>query len=267
MDWSISAGIFIIYILALFILVTPAFKQYTAQEYLGSIVKDGVKESLSLELKRFPFFLSVSVDSSFDVNTEKKFKTNNNLPSELLYLNIEDTQIGLFNESLSYEITEKDYYIINHNEIKFIGVPSSMGITSSEQHENQIVKLWIFLSGEEIFDLIAYGEASDAEFNHTFGISETISGIYQQKLDDFLITDYAAAKTNFNYPEDKDFVITIYEGTDLAAPPIFTFPLDLIPQEKDTVSTLVWSDWLITYDNTQGKMIQRNPITIVVRTW
>ena len=253
MDWSISAGIFIIYILALFILVAPAFKQYTTQEYLGSIVKDGVKENLSLELERFPVF----VKTTEEITSDQFQFTLINLPNDFDQ-ETTDYKFTIIN-NLGNEVIEKNYNA-QTNEISFDSSFTNIGIINPQV---DVGKIYIYLSKDkEIFSSsIPTNPIWGGILSNTFGISETIPGIYQQNLDDLQIRGYEVTKTNFNYPENRDFIITIYGGTDLANPPIFTYPSDLEPQEKDTVNTLVWSDWMI-----DGTLI-RTPITIVVRTW
>ena len=64
-DWTVSIGLFIIFTISIFILLGPAFKQDYSSDYLSSIIKDGIKENTSLELKRFPVFIrsETSIDS------------------------------------------------------------------------------------------------------------------------------------------------------------------------------------------------------------
>ena len=65
----------------------------------------------------------------------------------------------------------------------------------------------------------------------------------------------------FIEPSDKFFGgRAVFNGTDLAAPARLAYNQTL-PGKKDTVSTLVWADWLI--HNTTD----RTGVTVLVKVW
>ena len=64
-DWSISIGIFVIFILALFILVIPALDRRLDETYLISIVETGFKENTYYLIYSIPLFIDHAQNDVF----------------------------------------------------------------------------------------------------------------------------------------------------------------------------------------------------------
>jgi len=261
-DWSISAGIFIIYIIVLFILLGPAFKQDYSPDYLGSLVREGIKENVSLEIKRIPLFIELNTSNHLpcqNVSYNCKFKLTGNLPAEVVTLNPNEKQFSFFNQDLSIEFMDKSNEISGNNRLKFVTKADNMGISSFNPPRSEIVKIWMFLSEEEIFEDRNISSHDWIPEAFTFGVAETLEGIYEPYFINFTNNDYETAKDIINFPKEREFAIDIYNHTDFTSP-ILNYTKTQ-PGEKDIVNTLLWADYLI-HNNTQ-----RTPITILIKTW
>jgi hypothetical protein len=247
-DWSISIGLFIIYIITIFILLGPAFKQDYSEDYLSSIVKDGLAENTTLEINRFPVFIR----SMAPIDSNPHTFTLKDLPKE--FEGIDDENFLILDNSGNAIINKN--YEPSGKRIRFDSSFSDMGILS----DTDIGKLYIFLSEDTIFEDTAPVEQAWTDTNNTFGVPETISGIYQEYFKLFTTNDYIITKEILKYPADKDFIIEIYNETRFDEPTLFNYTKEQ-PEEKDEVNVLLWADWLI-HNNTQ-----RTPITVLVKTW
>jgi len=266
-DWSISAGIFIIYIIVLFILLGPAFKQDYSPDYLGSLVREGIKENVSLEIKRIPLFIELNTTHTGDGGTRPynhetskvKIKLMGNLAGEIINIDHTNKQFSVFNENLTQEFTTKKYES-SLTIFEFKASPNQFGISNFYPSREEIIKFWIFLSNEEIFTEInsTWPFKWEAEA-FTFGVAETLEGIYEPYFINFTNNDYETAKDIINFPKEREFAIDIYNHTDFTSP-ILNYTKTQ-PGEKDIVNTLLWADYLI-HNNTQ-----RTPITILIKTW
>jgi len=85
------------------------------------------------------------------------------------------------------------------------------------------------------------------------------SSIGEEKLNN-TNDDYQQLKQKFNFPVDKDFIITVYEGK---SPNNIIYSYSkIIPTETEKhIFVLQWSDILIKKDGTTM------PIIINIRTW
>ncbi len=123
-----------------------------------------------------------------------------------------------------------------------------------------IGKIYLFLSENGIFEDNTTTGSAWPDTNNTFGIYETISGIYEPYLNEFILNDYETAKEILKYPKEKEFIIEIYNETKLNEPYILNYT-QRQPTEKDKVNVFLWADWLI-HNNTK-----RTPITVLIKTW
>ena len=250
-DWSISIGLFIVYIITIFILLGPAFKQDYSTEYLNTIVQNGIEENISLELKRFPVFLRLDtiIPNNYQIGL-------NNIPEGIEGIDVE--KIGFYTEDHSLEIISKKTYSnqptveidIDYNLIG--AIPIGPELSSA--------KLWLYLSTEKIFDFDHTPTGTALTSNNAFGVAETIKGIYEPRFRLFSQNDYNTAKELINYPNQKDFAIEIYNETKINETPILNYT-KASPTEKDEVNVLLWANWLIHNDT------KRTPITILIKTW
>ncbi len=260
-DWAISAGLFIIYLVILFILMGPSFEQDYSPEYLGSIIDAGIDEHLSIELTRFPAFLKLEKNPWLMGAAIRPFKFYlHNLPSEFGGI-ISEKQFMVLNNK-SDQIKLKDIDSINQR-IEIAAYLPEVGILSAPPGGKATVRLDIYLSDYEMFNdtNIISTSVWTGQQNSTIGLGESITGIYEQKFNTFFTgKDYTEVKEDFHFPLERDFTIEVFNGTDLAGPARLAYN-QTVPGEKDTVNTLVWADWII-HNNTN-----RTGVTVLVKVW
>lgn len=268
-DWSISVGLFIVYLLVLFILLAPAFQSSYSSDYLNKILKNGLDENIELELKRFPVY--VKTDGL--IGADKPFRINN-LPQEFedFYIEGEDNmaKLGIFANDGTREILAKDY----GDEGRVIQLNADIGDILED--EGPIGEMEFYLSKEEIF--IDYIEITDiasyAVFPGTVGVAETITGIYEETFNEFfpeddLIRTHEIIKDELKYPDKDDFAIKVEslveEGDINCHFTELTYEGKPI-EDRDLVNTLVYSDWVIRI-NPNDPGVFRCPAQVTLQTW
>lgn len=246
-DWSISVGLFIIYILTIFVLLGPAFSQDNSPEYLGSIVKTGIEENISLELNRIPAY--VRLDTTGLVAGTYKFVLDD-APQE--FLGVTDNMVTIYSDTT--EIISKD---LSYPQLSFDSSLATLNIFPDTGTVTS--KVWVYVAPEEIFD-DGVSVSSALTINNTFGVAEVLKGVYEPRFLDFSMNDYETAKEIIAYPIQKDFSITIYNETRLDEDSILNYT-KAVPTEDDEVGVLMWSNWLISNDTS------RTPITLLIKVW
>jgi hypothetical protein len=251
-DWSISAGLFIIFIITIFVLVAPAFRQDYSSEYLNSIVQTGLEENISIELKKIPAFLRL--DDTAGASGTYTFTFTGNLPKELDGMSTDNIII------YSSTGTEIPYKSLNYP--TSLTISSNLGNLGAGTGTDVVVKVWIYASEDMTFGSNSPTGSAWTGYSTTFGVSETVKGIYDDKFTDFKSLEYSEAKENLNYPEVKDFRIETYEGVDVSGTMRRELSYTKIDAtEKDKVNVLLWPTWLINDDATIDQ------ITILIKTW
>jgi hypothetical protein len=271
-DWSISVGLFIVYLLVLFILLAPAFKSAESSDYLNNILKNGLDENITLELKKFPIYVKViTADSIFH-----RF-TVGDLPEEFEEVIADGGESGTEKFTLYTQDEEEiDYRGVSHtgNTLAFKTYHADMGVTGN----GQIGELPIYISpNEKVF--ISLGTpitpADTQSSDTTIGVAETITGIYENKFTKFFygngnLRDYTEVKNDLKYPEKNDFTVLIEsietEGDCYFDTLTYSDP-EHLPKDRDLVNTLVYSDWVIRINDPPGTAIQRCPAQVTLKTW
>ncbi|MBT3691334.1 hypothetical protein HOG16_03790 [Candidatus Woesearchaeota archaeon] len=257
-DWTISVGIFIIYIISIFVIMGPAFKQDYSDEYLGKIVKEGLKESTSITIKRIPFYMVITQP----VIDNGPLFTNlmiilDNLPLELHEIT-SNKQFAITNQ-LGELVIRREYFP-DTEKIKFIAQPADFGLTEV----NIVGGGNIYYSDKEFFSYLQLDAAEPFEYDHrtTYGITEELIGLDDEELGRWLndTVEYLDIQELFKYPKEKDFNIQIFNDSSPPDNPQREY-MKKEPTDKDEVKVLMWSDWVI-YPSTQ-----RAPVMVVVRTW
>jgi hypothetical protein len=62
-DWAISMGIFLIYVLGLLVFLRPGIQPVLENNLLVSIIQDNLEEEVNVKLKRTPLFINISDNS------------------------------------------------------------------------------------------------------------------------------------------------------------------------------------------------------------
>src|SRR3989338_9043170 len=206
-DVAISAGIFILYLLFIFVTLRPGIKEDISGEYLLQIISSGLNNKISMNISKYPLFINYHTENPID-----PWDPNN-----------EDVIVEL--KGFPFNWTENKTNILD----KYYA-PVIFNIT---RHDLNTLNL-------------------------TLKTREIIFGIGEEKLNN-TNDDYQQLKQKFNFPEDKDFIIIVYEGK---SPNNIIYSYSkIIPTETEKhIFVLQWSDILIKKDGTTI------PIIINIRT-
>jgi len=238
-DWAISIGLFILYLVIIFILFKPGITEEYTPDFLSSIIKQGIETNSSITLERTPIFIeahTIASDGDYELEIE-------NINFWI------DGNSTIVNQSLAIKPFDYDSF---GNKLYFEG----------HLIQGEKTKFWV-LTSDSINHIPNPSLATPVDtdnISYAFGVKEKISGIYKEKFENEINnTDYNSLKTQWNYPQRKEFEIFIYEGLDLTNPIYTISEKSAINNEK--VNVLQWSDWFINNDSS------RSIITIMVRTW
>lgn len=237
-DWSISLGIFVIFILLLFIMVVPSLDRGLDEDYLISLAETGFREFAYHEIIKMPLFVDATGSGVVEVT----------LPS---YPNPGDySGFVVLDSSLEVLSTNSDPYTgsINFNAGSMNGV-------------NTFYVLYL----EEDFNSGGVGGTQyscEGETPCTFGIFEKIKGLSQEELEDYEegcddFQDYNSFKSKLSYPENREISLEIknQEG-DLRYSCVYPEP-----DASDQVYALSWRDNLLDLDGSE------EPLIVILRTW
>lgn len=231
-DWAVSFGLFVIYLLAIFILLRPAISDSYNSEFLSTIVKQGMEEDSYVELSLYPLFVEVGGHMNA-ISLE--------IPNSYLFFN--DTNIILLNSSHNKLNLE-----VNQNNLNF-----------EQDFALGLNKFTIIHS-----DIISYSNTAPSsippgDFNYTIGVEENKKGLYEDLFLD--LPDYQDLKSDWGYPLNHEFAIYIYNSTELRPENIILYKNETTIPQDEIVNVLKWSDWKINSDSSEEL------ITILIQTW
>ena len=168
-DWAISMGIFIIYILSLLIFVQPGLEETSDRTILLTILENGFKSYTYHDLEKTPLFINTS---SSDGNYKFQIIFNNNFP---FTGNEED-----------FTLTDKD-----NSQVPFdLALNGNDDMRFDVTIEGNIKNLfWLLHMQEADYDNLPISQdqriilqESNNQFNYKFGTVETIIQLYCQYL-------------------------------------------------------------------------------------
>jgi hypothetical protein len=229
-DWAISFGLFIVYLLTIFILIKPEVINSYDEDFLNSIIKQGLEEDVYIDITTYPIFLDAEETGDYVSLT---------LPDAFSFLN--NTNMVLLDN-----LSNKLNFTIN-GELKFD---------------------YNFNPGRCDFKIIYSNESSRTNSigngniltsaNYSIGIAEHSKGIDLVRFDQ--LQEFDELKIKWGYPMSNDFAIEIYNKSDLTIDPIKNYNYT-IPLPDSKVNVLKWSDWKINNNS------QKELITILIKTW
>ena len=229
-DWAVSLGIFIIYLLIVFILITPNLARDYDNDFLTSIIKEGLEEDTYWELSIYPLFVEPAGHME-DITLE--------LPNSYTFLN--NTNMIILDQS-----SNKLEMDVSGRYLSFI---------YSFEASN---KFTIIYSDELVYPNAISSMSPAEDFNYTIGVKGSLKGIYFP-LFNTLPSNYRDLKSQWNFPTSKEFAIEIYEGVNLSNQILNYTKIE--PNLDSTVRVLKWSEWQIHNDS------KRELVTILVKTW
>jgi len=63
-DWAMSIGLFILYLVIIFILFKPGIKEEYTSDFLSSIVQQGITDDSYLKIEKTPIFIEPNILAS-----------------------------------------------------------------------------------------------------------------------------------------------------------------------------------------------------------
>jgi hypothetical protein len=233
-DWVISFGVFVIFVLLLFIWFGPSLTTEFSDEYLGEIASQGFKDASYHEVYNYPIFFEVGSD----------FNNGRIEINGMESLGINDENISLIDDSGN---------VINGLRIvgdvlKFQTSVSFPGIYSYNMYIS-----------DYFTNAHTSGSGGFVAHNATLGVGERLYGFSSKRFEDLSLLDYVDFKDELNYPSNRDVSVYVYDSLDFSTI-LYDYNVSE-PTENDNVYVVSWSDLLI---NETGGM---EHITVLVKTW
>ena len=265
-DWAVSLGIFLVYILSLFILIQPGVEPIFRNENLIKIVESSFLNDTRIVIEKVPIvFTPIEIESAG------------------IYIAKIDQSIPITGEDLD----ETDFYLTDEagNPIGF-----DMGFSAGNTQVSRISVRTLFSTTDptivylyyspKIYDapedlpaaVIIGEELPMLNFTRTFGSMEVMTGINKDIINvepfniDFPCTtkqEYEALKERWNYPLNKDFQIF------MIATPNPRYTLDDIHNVCNQAEPLQQASIFVEerVDVTLDRYGTREPLRINMRVW
>jgi len=232
-DWIISLGIFLIYVIVIFIIFKPSIAEEYPKEYLTSILRENLqKDAYWQTFEKTPVFIDSSVSGDFQIQILYPFSVEE---ENTLILDASGSQIpfdvitGSPTDTLALDLSlvqGKQIIYIIHSESAYSTTQPSFLLLSSDSYSIQ------------------------------YGVSEHTSGFSSEKLNS--LPSYETLKQQWNYPMYKEFSITIKNA--ITDTELFIFGLTEIPEDK-RIDALYLNDILL---NDNGDI---TPLLIIFKAW
>lgn len=263
-DVAISASIFILYLLFIFVTLKPGIKEDIKGDYLLQIISSKLSNKIIMNMSKYPLFINYhdgNINDPWDPNNENVI--------------VEFTKFPFNWSENKTKILDKNY-----NDIKFNITPSqnTLNLTIEATRFNLIFGSpddqpdTFFITNSDDFNFSAnfaeppanqhprlINDDNNNFYNFRFGTKEIIFGIGEEKLNN-TNDDYQQLKQEFNFPEDKEFAFTVYEGKS-PNNVIYSYSKVIPTETEKNIFVLQWSDLLIKKDGTTI------PIIINLRAW
>lgn len=222
-DWAVSMGIFIIYILSMFIIVQPGAQKVFREDNLIKIVEDGIRNASEYTIERTPLFITLLASPKVQPDVQLDFKMPNiDVPfrsgtssDDYKLVDAEGNAVpltitvvdGKANLDFSYEFADTggspyrfDFYFLN----------------SSYNSDDTFTDADAPLPGNDLADGVDY--------TYRFGSTEKLTGLDESKIQMLcpgpaLKEDYDSFKNGIGYPLTKEFrIYYVINGTDPKGP-------------------------------------------------
>jgi hypothetical protein len=242
-DWSISIGIFVIFVLALFILVVPSLDRRLDEGYLITIAETGLKGEAYYSMYNLPLFVDSEV-------IETGVKISVDLPH--------------YPEVASYDsivVTDKDYSEIS-SEISSSGL-INFGPVDLITGVNQFNILYLIGESHSSDNPSGSSTINCGSFmDCTFGIEERLIGFSRNKLDGLFVDcityeKYTEFKESLSYPSQKEISVSI----NVSESSVLYECTFKEPESLDSVYALSWKDKILNFNGSLEE------VTVVLRTW
>ena len=264
-DWIISIGIFLIYLLGMFVIIRPGIEPSQDYDTLLDILEENVKEDVNIEfdqgilsdfgglywtLYKAPLFFQGFADDVYAscINVDFPYGDQNNIERINAYkIGDDGTKVSLNAE-------------LSGNSLSIEEQPGG-----SWEPNNQYI---IYFSDNAVYDDASSGTITEGVIcegrvnaNYNLGIVEKTRGVSEKAIDTLNVgsnlanKNYEQVKIIYGYPGSKEFSFIIQSGG---------VKLEYIPKQPDAktnIYTRSWGDFILNQDGT------RNSITLNIRIW
>jgi len=201
-DWIISISIFIVFVLLLIILIQPSMTPVYDLNSLSEIINSHLDKDIKWEIEKTAIFLEGGTQMvNGVVYITDFFPFEKDPSSQNKYAIIDETNNEVNSiVNINLNVNAKD-------NIQFQGTPGNYYwlLYSADGDFNHNTPI-----GSDVFCYDVDDTLGVCEDEYVLGATETLEGFSQSALDDLQTlcsTNYEIVKTNFNYPENKEFSI------------------------------------------------------------
>lgn len=257
-DWIISIGIFLVFLLSIFVIIKPGIEPNYDYNTLLDNLEEHVKGDFNWasdyfggfywNLYKIPLYIKGGTVTSGCIKIDFPYSATKG------GLNVYSTEIVNGEEILTpikRDFSNNNLFIdvtnLNSDYKKFM-IYYSDNPVYGEYHSGS--------SQENIGNCV---DNSNGAFDYNLGINEKTSGVAEGVLGLLKLNDKAFYKDKlkryYGYPQSKEFSITITTNSD-------TFTYEPIkPDVKSNVYVREWGDYILNYDGT------RTPVKVSIKVW
>ncbi len=267
-DWVISVGIFLVYVVTLLAFIKLTYKPIYEGEVLLNILQNNFEEKYVWNMTKIPIFVTGSTEESC-------FENPNNKNFKLKLIEFTNPSWDKKNMFIKKDGKFIDFDIESGNSgSKTLTIrESSLGVGEKLNYEIYNGKPIDYTNNgglsDPAFKLENYGcaiagsciELTASCITHVFGVPETLMGIKETKLDKNEKEDLTLGNRLGIFPLQKNYNITIYkkEGNKEVPWSIANKPGQ--PPVNIQVYVKNYKDWMLKNDST------KEAVTINIRAW
>ncbi len=249
-DWAISMGMFLVYVLSLFMIIQPGVQPIFDNQNLVKVVEVGLRGDVSTVVDKMPIFVNPGTLSNFRV----KIDVSGFYPNEVKYFAV-------------VKLDDK-----GNPDFKNIRPISISGDVLTFSDTTGSTNKYMLYHAEE-FTYLPSGSLTSSKFvppkDRTLGVVENIEGLKEKKLDQNVKSNcgdkkkYAQLKDKWNYPITKDFSIYYIK----TSKPTYKYIDRKVvcevekPYQQASVFVKEWTDYFI---DLYGR---KTPVRLNVRVW
>ena len=235
-DWAISMGIFLVYLLVLFIIIRPGIEKVHNEDVLLDIVEEGLSEDVKWVVKMTPVIVS---------------RCNAGIKRTISVKIDDGSNAWEFGAAKTDKIPQFGKFCFSNWELK-CGEGECATIKS-----RTIFDLYYTPKEKDIepkLDAWCTQQATESQCKVELGSTENLEGINWRWLNDLKSEkeeDYIKIKDEWNFPESKNFAIFV-DGDKIIGEE---------PYENINVFVREWKDWYVYSDG------ERKETKVNIQVW